>query len=61
MKKWIAVKKQLARTEYVALHKGHAFAIGHPHTVTLDALEEWISDAQSRGFTFVPLNKLGKH
>ena len=53
-----AVRKQLARTEYVALHKGHAVAIGHPHINTLEALEEWIADAEARGFIFVPLHQL---
>lgn len=55
-----AVRIQLEQTERVARHKGSAVAIGHPHAVTLQALEEWIPDAQKRGFTFVPLNSLVK-
>jgi uncharacterized protein len=53
-----AVRIQLEQTERVARKKGYAVAIGHPHTVTLQALEEWIPDAEQRGFTFVPLNSL---
>jgi hypothetical protein len=51
-----AVAAQLAATEKVARRKGHAVAIGHPHDVTLKALEEWIPEAEKRGFTFVPVH-----
>lgn len=53
-----AVRAQLEATERVARHKGFAVAIGHPHAVTLQALEEWIPDAEKRGFVLVPINSL---
>ncbi len=53
-----AVRNQLEQTERVARHKGYAVAIGHPHAVTLQTLEEWIPDAQRRGFEFVPIKNL---
>lgn len=53
-----AVQAQLAQTERVAKRKGYAVAIGHPHTVTLDALEVWIPQAEKRGFRFVSLRDL---
>ena len=53
-----AVRIQLEQTERVARHKGYAVAIGHPHAVTLQALEEWLPDAEKRGFIFVPINSL---
>lgn len=53
-----AVRAQLAQTERVARHKGYAVAIGHPHPATLQALEEWVPEAEKRGFVFVPINSL---
>lgn len=53
-----SVRAQLEDTERVARRKGTAVAIGHPHAVTLQALEEWLPDAEKRGFQFVPLNHL---
>lgn len=53
-----AIKKQLAETERVAQRKGFAVAIGHPHDVTLEALEEWIPEAEKDGFEFIPVKNL---
>jgi uncharacterized protein len=53
-----AVRMQLEQTERVAKHKGAAIAIGHPHPATLQALEEWLPEAQKRGFVFVPIKDL---
>ena len=53
-----AVRAQLEATERVARRKGSAVAIGHPHAVTLQALEEWLPDAARRGFVFVPIKDL---
>src|SRR5262249_40596056 len=47
-----AVNAQLAQLERVARHKGVAVAIGHPHDVTLTALEAWLPAAQKRGLVF---------
>jgi polysaccharide deacetylase 2 family uncharacterized protein YibQ len=53
-----SVNQQLAETERVARRKGFAVAIGHPHPVTLQALEAWLPDAEKKGFVFVPLRTL---
>jgi uncharacterized protein len=53
-----AVRGQLEQTERVARHKGYAVAIGHPHPATLQALEEWLPEAQKQGFVFVPIKDL---
>lgn len=55
-----AVVKQLEQTERVALRKGYAVAIGHPHAATLDALQAWIPEAEKQGFTLVPVHDLIK-
>ena len=52
------VRAQLAATEQVARHKGYAVAIGHPHSVTMDVLPQWIDDVQKRGFELVPVRSL---
>jgi uncharacterized protein len=50
-----AVERQLARLEKVALRKGSAIAIGHPHHETLAAVQRWSMNVQARGFRLVPL------
>ena len=53
-----AISKQLAIVERIARRKGYAVAIGHPHALTLQALEKWMPEAEQRGVVFVPLHKL---
>lgn len=53
-----AVLAQLKQTEAVARRKGYAIAIGHPKQGTVAGLQAWIADAQSRGFTLVPLSSI---
>ena len=55
-----AVKARLAQTEQVALRKGHAIAIGHPHPNLIKALEEWLPEVEKKGFVIVPLHDLVK-
>ncbi len=55
-----AVQASLAQVEQIARHKGYVVAIGHPHAVTLEALERWIPAAQARGFVFVPVRTVVK-
>jgi uncharacterized protein len=50
-----AVQTQLAELEARARAQGVAIAIGHPHDVTLQALAQWTSRAQARGFVLIPL------
>lgn len=53
-----AIQAELARLETLARRKGQAIAIGHPHTVTLQALEAWIPAAQAKGYRFVPVSEI---
>lgn len=53
-----AIRAQLARAEAIAREQGHAIAIAHPHDATLDALAEWIAEAEARGFQLVPVSAL---
>ena len=55
-----AIRGELTRLEQTARRKGQAIAIGHPHLVTLQALESWIPEAQARGILFVPVSELVK-
>jgi polysaccharide deacetylase 2 family uncharacterized protein YibQ len=50
-----AVATQLARLEHLARRHGFALAIGHPHPVTLTALEQWLPRLEERGIRLIPL------
>lgn len=49
------VKGALEKVLTHARKHGSAVAIGHPKAVTLEALEQWIPQAQAEGFQFVPI------
>lgn len=53
-----AVKAQLQETQKVALARGYAIAIGHPHDATIQALQEWLPQAHKQGFNIVPLSRI---
>lgn len=53
-----AIMAALEEAETLALRRGHAVLIGHPHDLTLDHLETWTRDAQSRGFVFVTVSEM---
>ena len=53
-----AVVRQLAQTERVARRRGYAIAIGHPHDITINALQKWLPDVAARGFAIVPLSAI---
>ncbi len=55
------VAQAIAKIEHIAGKTGSVIAIGHPKEITMNALEQWIPDAQARGFEFVPLSQLMKH
>ncbi|MBL4907289.1 MAG: divergent polysaccharide deacetylase family protein, partial [Sneathiella sp.] len=51
-----AILKQLKKVESVALDKGIAIAIGHPHKETIAALIRWMPEAIKKGFHFIPVS-----
>jgi polysaccharide deacetylase 2 family uncharacterized protein YibQ len=53
-----AIRRQLQHLERVALRRGGAIGIGHPHTATLEELAVWLPEVQKRGFTLVPVSAL---
>ncbi len=53
-----AIQAQLAAAESLARSQGYAVLIGHPHGLTLDALEGWIGEAREAGFEFVTVTTL---
>lgn len=55
-----AVAARLADIERIALRQGQALAIGHPHDVTLEALERWLPTLSGRGFTLAPVSALAE-
>jgi len=52
------IRERLAEAEVQARSQGHAVVIGHPHALTLDALESWIGEAEASGFEFVTVTML---
>lgn len=53
-----AVRKQLELAMKGAKEKGQAIAIGHPHPATLQALREFLPQAESRGIRLVFASEL---
>ncbi len=53
-----AIARQLERLEAVALRRGSAIGIGHPHRATLDVLARWLPEARARGFAIVPVSAI---
>ena len=56
-----AIARQLALLEAVALRRGSAIGIGHPHRATLDVLARWLPAARARGFAIVPVSAIVRH
>jgi uncharacterized protein len=52
------IRERLIETETVARRTGHAIAIGHPRTSTMDLLAPWIAGLKARGFDLVRLDTL---
>ncbi len=52
----ILVTERLLEAERIALAKGDAIAIGHPHPATIEALRAWIPLARARGIAIVPVS-----
>ncbi len=56
-----AIARQFERLEAVALRRGSAIGIGHPHRATLDVLARWLPEARARGFAIVPISAVVRH
>ncbi|MCH8002041.1 MAG: divergent polysaccharide deacetylase family protein [Proteobacteria bacterium] len=56
-----AIARQFERLEAVALRRGSAIGIGHPHRATLDVLARWLPEARARGFAIVPISAIVRH
>ena len=54
------IQQQLAKLVKRAKKKGSAIAIGHPHKLTLQALEQWLPQAEKLGVQLVPISGLIK-
>jgi len=52
-----AIVHQLRKAERLALSRGHAIAIGHPHPATLAALRQWATH-RSKRVSVIPISKL---
>lgn len=53
-----SIRRQLSALETLASERGAAIAIGHPRLLTMDALEDWVGEAEARGFQFVTISTL---
>ena len=53
-----AIGARLNELEAVARRTGMAIAIGHPHDVTIDALNIWLATLASKGLVQVPLTAI---
>lgn len=53
-----SIRRQLQRLEEIALRRGAAIGIGHPHDETIEELAVWLPEVQKRGFTLVPVSAL---
>jgi uncharacterized protein len=56
-----AVTQSIEELEKVARRRGYAIAIGHPRPETIRALKSWLTVAEQRGFTVVPVSAVVKH
>lgn len=56
--KYDYIMGQLKQTERVAARKGQAIAIGHPHSETIKALQDWLPSVENRGFRLVRISEL---
>jgi len=53
-----SIRRQLQRLEEIALRRGGAIGIAHPHDETIEELAVWLPEVQKRGFTLVPVSAL---
>lgn len=54
------IREELAKAEQLALQRGTAIAIGHPHEVTIKVLREWLGTLPAKGIALVPLTEVAR-
>lgn len=52
----VAIDARLVQLERIAQTDGFAVAIGQPYPVTIERLQEWAAEVQTRGFVLAPLS-----
>ena len=53
-----AIRRELERLKAIATQRGHAIAIAHPYTATLEILEYELPRLRAAGFELVPVSEL---
>jgi polysaccharide deacetylase 2 family uncharacterized protein YibQ len=53
-----SIRQQFAELARIALNRGRAIGIGHPHPSTLAELEHWLPEAAEQGIEVVPVSRL---
>ncbi len=52
------IRRSLARLKKIAVNRGHALGIGHPHRTTIQVLADWLPRASAQGIRLVPVSAL---
>ncbi|MEM7225844.1 MAG: divergent polysaccharide deacetylase family protein [Pseudomonadota bacterium] len=55
-----SIRRQLAKLEKIAVRKGSAIGLGHPHRTTLEELARWVPEMRARGFELVPVSAVAQ-
>jgi hypothetical protein len=53
-----SVLRELAHAENIARRQGYAVAMGHPHDVTIEALQHWLPTLDARGIALAPISAI---
>lgn len=52
------IEGQLAKAESIAKTNGFSIAIGHPHKITIEVLNNWIKTLESKNIQLVPITNI---
>jgi polysaccharide deacetylase 2 family uncharacterized protein YibQ len=55
---FVSFEQQTARVEQIAMQRGVAVAIGHPHRATIEALSRWLPTLEAKGIALVPISAI---
>lgn len=59
--KYDYIMGQLKQAERIAAKRGYVIVIGHPHSQTLKALQDWTKTVEDRGYKLIHLSELLKN